>query len=653
MQFYYRLIVLIKNTLALKANFKLLVFVITILAFFDGRNPAIAQETSVMGRFSIENSTGCAPLEVNITELDNFGANTSRQYWYENKDNPPVLSKTHTYTEPGEYYLVQLVGANVPQKEDSIKVTVYEPSPPDFIIHNCDDHVVRVEVTDDTYDRYRVDFTATDSRVVNPGTINPEFNYGVAGDYPIVVTGLYDNAVDNCGVNTKTVSTIDNIVSPVLNSIEVNNESSDGSALLTFSVGEGLVYTLEVSTNDAVGFEDLMEISGSRENITGLNTLANYYCFRIRTFDACNNVFIYSNILCSTVIDVEVGNGQNDVIWNTEPGLTNSYKVLRNGEVQTEINDPFANSFADSNILCGNDYCYEVQAIYNTGTSLSIDTCIVADKTGDLLALADATSTVVNENVVLNWTEPIEDIQLSQYLVQRSVAGRPFNTIAHTLDTNHTDDDVTFRQSLKYRIVYQDNCGNSSIPSPITIPMVLQVRNVNGNVVDFEWNKYENWVNGVRTYFLERLDDSGAVIEEFSVLSGRSKSITFSTDDDQPKNIRVRAESLDSTPLISYSNVRTVSVNPLIILPTAFTPDGDGLNDEFKVIGTKVFNFNMQVFSRWGDLVFFSDDATTGWNGNISGNKAPQGTYVYRLNFEDATGRTFNPSGAVVLLRTQ
>ncbi len=613
-----------------------------------------AQHTSAMGRFSVDNAVGCAPLQVNVTEHDNLG-NVTRQYWYEDKSNAPVTNKSYRYTTPGEYYLVQLVGANVPEKEDSIKIIVHDPTPPEFKIHNCAGHVVRVEITDTNYDSYRIDFTPTDSEVVQPGTTSPAFDYGAAGDYPITVTGLHNGATDNCGSKTQTITTIDAIVPPVVNSVEMISQGANGSLLLSYTIGDGSDYYLQVKKeNSAVGFDqEILLTAPVSLTIQDINTRDSYFCYRIRTFDACNNAFIYSNVICSSSIDVKAENGQNNIVWKTQPGLANSYRVIRNGEVMTEITDTQASTFEDTDILCGNDYCYRVQAIYDQGTSVSYDSCVVAIKVGDLPALENVSSTIENEQVVLNWSQPDPNIQLSQYIVKRSVGTRPYSTLTRTFDNTYADDDITFRNTLRYLVQYQDNCGNTSIATEVNSPVILQIGQVNGNEVTLEWNKYETWTNGVRTYFIERLDENGSVTEEYSVLSGRSKSITFASDDDQPKNLRVRAESLDSPPLISHSNVRTVVINPLINLPTAFTPDDDGLNDEFKMIGSKVFNFSMRIYSRWGDEVFSSLDANVGWDGRINGNRAPEGTYTYRIRYEDATGRSFDKSGAVMLIRFQ
>ena len=613
---------------------------------------SLAQDVSELGRFTVENATGCVPLSVSVTEIVPLG--TSRQYWYENKDSAPVLSTSFTYNTAGEYYLVQLNNnSDGLSKQDSIKITVFDPTPPEFLVHNCNGHRIRVEITDTAYDSYRVDFTATDSETVGPGLTTSEFDYGIAGNYNVVVTGLYNNAADNCSSENKNFTSIMAITEPVINAIEVNNESSNGSALVTYTIGENSTYYLESSENDAIGFDQEMEVVDTRVNITGINTLNSYHCYRLRTFDACNNAFIYSDTLCSVSIDVEVDNGSNKVTWNTEPGLASAHKILRDGAELAEITDPLISSYDDSDILCGNEYCYEIQSIYNSGTSLSIDSCVVADKTGDLDSLFTSASTITNENVVVTWPAPENQIQISQYVVQRSVAGRGFHTVFNTFDNTFTDEIQSFRQSLRYQVLYQDNCGNKSIPSPITEPMILNITSTNGSTAVLEWNKYENWPNGVRTYFVERLDDSGTLLEEYGVLSGRTKAITFASDDNQAKNLRVRAESLDSPPQISYSNIRTVVINPLVNFPTAFTPDGDDLNDEFLPIGGKVFNFEMLIFSRWGEVIFSSDNMLSGWDGKIRGKDAPEGTYIYRINFEDATGKTFDQSGAVYLLRKE
>jgi gliding motility-associated-like protein len=90
----------------------------------------------------------------------------------------------------------------------------------------------------------------------------------------------------------------------------------------------------------------------------------------------------------------------------------------------------------------------------------------------------------------------------------------------------------------------------------------------------------------------------------------------------------------------------------MILLPNAFTPDGDGLNDVFKAIGQpdKLTSFSMKVFNRWGQMVFESNDITHGWDGTYQGKPAPAGTYVFRIEYSIA-GYDFDTKGTVVLVR--
>ncbi len=78
-----------------------------------------------------------------------------------------------------------------------------------------------------------------------------------------------------------------------------------------------------------------------------------------------------------------------------------------------------------------------------------------------------------------------------------------------------------------------------------------------------------------------------------------------------------------------------------IILPTAFTPNGDGLNDEFKVIRAEgIIDFTMQIYNRWGNPVFSTDNPETGWDGTCNGTVCPPGTYIWKIIFTYTNGIT-------------
>jgi len=72
----------------------------------------------------------------------------------------------------------------------------------------------------------------------------------------------------------------------------------------------------------------------------------------------------------------------------------------------------------------------------------------------------------------------------------------------------------------------------------------------------------------------------------------------------------------------------------MIWFPEAFTPNNDGLNDVFKPASKNITGYNLQIYDRWGMLIFESNEVNTGWNGSIKGKMAPPGVYSFIAVFE-------------------
>jgi gliding motility-associated-like protein len=86
-------------------------------------------------------------------------------------------------------------------------------------------------------------------------------------------------------------------------------------------------------------------------------------------------------------------------------------------------------------------------------------------------------------------------------------------------------------------------------------------------------------------------------------------------------------------------------------VPNAFTPNGDGLNDEFKPITDGNQEFEFSVYNRWGQLVFQTSDPDEGWDGSYEGKPEEMGVYVYQLRTLFSNGRIRVSQGNVTLIR--
>jgi len=98
-----------------------------------------------------------------------------------------------------------------------------------------------------------------------------------------------------------------------------------------------------------------------------------------------------------------------------------------------------------------------------------------------------------------------------------------------------------------------------------------------------------------------------------------------------------------------------VHVRYRINAPTAFSPNNDGMNDEFTFMsfGTNLKSFEINIFNRWGQEVFTSRDGDFSWNGSLfnSGELLPTGVYTWQARVEFTDEAKILEVGNVTLLR--
>lgn len=86
-------------------------------------------------------------------------------------------------------------------------------------------------------------------------------------------------------------------------------------------------------------------------------------------------------------------------------------------------------------------------------------------------------------------------------------------------------------------------------------------------------------------------------------------------------------------------------------IPNSFTPNGDGRNDVFHVVGLHNAHVETVIYNRWGNKVFESDDVNFGWNGFYKGVRAETGVYFYYIRITFATGISVIEKGDITLFR--
>jgi gliding motility-associated-like protein len=87
------------------------------------------------------------------------------------------------------------------------------------------------------------------------------------------------------------------------------------------------------------------------------------------------------------------------------------------------------------------------------------------------------------------------------------------------------------------------------------------------------------------------------------------------------------------------------------LMPTAFSPNGDGINDRFSPRGNGISTWQMDIYTRWGERIYSGTEQDGGWDGNYRGAPAQTGTYSYYLKLQLATGEQLEEQGRVLLMR--
>lgn len=142
------------------------------------------------------------------------------------------------------------------------------------------------------------------------------------------------------------------------------------------------------------------------------------------------------------------------------------------------------------------------------------------------------------------------------------------------------------------------------------------------------------------------------IMDEYGALYEQNPSFTFPDTGVVDVSQIVTHETGCTDTFTTMIDIMPVSV---LHMPNAFTPNADGLNDEFR--GTGYFlgiqNYEMQIFNRWGELLYTTDDPLQGWDGRKSsdGVMAPPGVYIYKVYYEPARGKPKSQKGHVTLVR--
>ncbi len=130
--------------------------------------------------------------------------------------------------------------------------------------------------------------------------------------------------------------------------------------------------------------------------------------------------------------------------------------------------------------------------------------------------------------------------------------------------------------------------------------------------------------------------------EPVATLNGAQENVTY----------YVKGTTVDGCIGYDTLNVFVYKTLPQMFLPTAFTPNSDGLNDKLVPVMAGIKKLEQfSIYNRWGQLLYRTAAIGQGWDGTVNGNKQPAGSYVYFIKGLDYLDKPIIQKGSVVLVR--
>jgi len=197
--------------------------------------------------------------------------------------------------------------------------------------------------------------------------------------------------------------------------------------------------------------------------------------------------------------------------------------------------------------------------------------------------------------------------------------------------------------------VNEDSVGCRSIPP---VPAVIVVNPFPNTKIQV--NKYSAFLPGALIEFSaegEVSNGNDQWIWDFGDLqTSTSKDITHEYL--LPGQYQVNLTQID---INGCKNTDRVLINierfVNIVIPNAFTPNGDGFNDLFGIRQVAIATMDFQIFDRWGNLIFRTQDPQFTWDGTCNGQPVPEGVYIYLLKGMSIFDTEINNTGDISVIR--
>ncbi|MCC6818805.1 MAG: gliding motility-associated C-terminal domain-containing protein, partial [Bacteroidia bacterium] len=637
-------------------------------------------------KFSVNNDTGCADLTVSFTNRSIGGVAFKWDFENDGIIDNQVFAPKHTYP-PGEFNPSLIARAsngcqdtirNVVAIKSYQRPDVKFTASPDTICYNGNiNFAANNTPSNSDIKRWEWNFGDPTTLTDTAYTQNPSYKFKKLYLSQVVLLVTDKN---NCTDTFDRFIYTNDTFGPT--SRQINNVTVTNNQYIDVNWGQSgfKEFTGYKLYNDNAPNYNLVYSTGLIKDTTyristGIDVNTNRYCYVLKTQDKCNNLgpvtyphcTIFLQVTDTAVSDLILdwlpyegwgnGNVRKYRIYRSESG--GSFKLL-DSVVSSE------NTYRDRK-LCNKTYCYFVEAVDITGKWYSRSNSVCKSSLyipPSIPVNAIRTTVLPNNATYTQWNKYTYAKYVDHYGIGRSASGFGSDDYyAHSDSLGFIDLDKfmeTNRVSYTYTIRVVDHCGIESPTNPISKTILLGGKS-EGYVAKLQWSAYEKWFSGVKQYqVMVREDNTFKIIGSIDTASSVYSFDFMDTKLDDSICFKIQAIKDTSVFVESFSNVLCLISDAKIFIPNAFTPNQDGKNEVFiprailifNQTGNPILDYHLEIYNRWGEQVFFSDDVNQGWDGTFKGVLCPEGHYVYKVRALALDGVTsFNLEGVFVLLR--
>lgn len=339
------------------------------------------------------------------------------------------------------------------------------------------------------------------------------------------------------------------------------------------------------------------------------------------TVDPLKSLLQANTYVCGdTVTTLDAGPGFTSYLWNT--GATvQKIPVTANGTYHVKITDSLCSQTDSTRVLF-------IAAIKDFTAKAMKDSVCPGDKDSLYVVIPQASLTyqwyqVGNANPIGNGTSLV------------------LNNVTQTLDyvvTAQTIPSVCTGKSATVRVT-----AVQQLATP-----VIKADTITATSVLFKWNAVPNATGYLISF------DNGATFKTPSQGSTALSELVSGLNPNQKVQLMVKAIGTFPCQPGNTAQAGATTLNPignLIYVPNSFTPNGDGVNDLFRVYSNALQSIRINIYNQLGERIFFTTDNSKGWDGNQNGVKQPVGVYIYYLEAVMEDGSTQTKKGSFTLLR--